>query len=80
MGTYHRPKNTNIVCSMWLYRHKLNADGIIRCHKSCLIANGKSQQQGINCDETFSPLVKPATIGTVFMLLWFVIGHYISLT
>lgn len=60
-----RPKDTNIVRSMWLHKHKFNADGTIRCHKSRLVANGKSQQQGIDCDETFSPVVKPATIRTV---------------
>src|SRR5690606_6329892 len=60
-----RPLNTNIVRSMWLYRHKFDADGHLTRHKSRLIANGKSQQIGIDCDETFSPVVKPATIRTV---------------
>ncbi|GKC22008.1 ribonuclease H-like domain-containing protein [Tanacetum coccineum] len=32
------------------------------------IANGLSQQQGIDCDETFSPVIKPATIQTVLSL------------
>ncbi|GKF52809.1 ribonuclease H-like domain-containing protein, partial [Tanacetum coccineum] len=31
-------------------------------------ANGRSQQQGIDCDETFRPVVKPATIQTVLSL------------
>ncbi|GJX41218.1 ribonuclease H-like domain-containing protein [Tanacetum coccineum] len=33
-----------------------------------MVANGRSQQQGIDCDETFSPVVKPATIRTVLSL------------
>ncbi|GJW36328.1 ribonuclease H-like domain-containing protein [Tanacetum coccineum] len=33
-----------------------------------LVANGCSQQQGIDCDETFSPVVKPSTIRTVLSL------------
>ncbi|GKA47751.1 ribonuclease H-like domain-containing protein [Tanacetum coccineum] len=36
--------------------------------KRRLVANGRSQQQGIDCDETFSPVVKPATIRTVLSL------------
>nr|GEW82046.1 ribonuclease H-like domain-containing protein [Tanacetum cinerariifolium] len=33
-----------------------------------LVANGSSQQLGIDCDETFSPVVKPATIRIVLSL------------
>ncbi|GKD42727.1 ribonuclease H-like domain-containing protein [Tanacetum coccineum] len=37
-------------------------------YKACLVANGRTQQQGIDCDETFSSVVKPATIRTVLSL------------
>lgn len=60
-----RPPNTNIVRSMWLFRHKFDADGRLSRYKARLVANGKSQQVGIDCDETFSPVVKPGTIRTV---------------
>ncbi|GJW68538.1 ribonuclease H-like domain-containing protein [Tanacetum coccineum] len=63
-----RPPNVNIVRSMWLYKHKYNADGSLSRYKARLVANGRSQQQGIDCDETFSPVVKPATIRTVLSL------------
>nr|GEX93220.1 ribonuclease H-like domain-containing protein [Tanacetum cinerariifolium] len=37
-------------------------------YKDRLVANGQSQQQGIDCDETFSSIVKPTTIHTVLSL------------
>nr|GEY77285.1 ribonuclease H-like domain-containing protein [Tanacetum cinerariifolium] len=43
-------------------------DGSFSRYKARLVANGRSQQQGIDCDETFSPVVKPATIRTVLSL------------
>ncbi|GJW33156.1 ribonuclease H-like domain-containing protein [Tanacetum coccineum] len=63
-----RPPNVNIVCSMWLYKHKYNADESLNRYKARLVANGHSQQQGIDYDETFSPVVKPDTIRTVLSL------------
>ncbi|GJY51271.1 ribonuclease H-like domain-containing protein [Tanacetum coccineum] len=63
-----RPANVNIVRSMWLFKHKFNADGSLSRYKARLVVNGRSQQQGIDFDETFSPVVKPATIRTVLSL------------
>lgn len=60
-----RPPKVNIVRSMWLLRHKYNADGVLNRHKTRLVANGKSQEQGVDFTETFTLVVKPATIRTV---------------
>ena len=37
-------------------------------YKACLVGDGKSQKVGVDCDETFSPMVKPATIQSVFSI------------
>ncbi|XP_071686916.1 uncharacterized protein [Rutidosis leptorrhynchoides] len=63
-----RPSDTNIVHSMWLFKHKFNADGTLSRYKARLVANGRSQHIGIDCEETFSPVVKPTTIRTVLSL------------
>nr|GEV73518.1 ribonuclease H-like domain-containing protein [Tanacetum cinerariifolium] len=63
-----RPPNVNILRSMWLYKYKYNADESLNRYKARLVANGRSQQQGIGCDETFSLVVKHATIRTVLSL------------
>ncbi|GKE58496.1 ribonuclease H-like domain-containing protein, partial [Tanacetum coccineum] len=62
------PAIVNVVCCMWLFKHKFHADGSLSRYKARLVTNGCSQQQGIDCDDTFSPVVKPATIRTVLSL------------
>ncbi|GJW66379.1 ribonuclease H-like domain-containing protein [Tanacetum coccineum] len=41
-----------------------HADGTLSRYKARLVANGSSQQLGIDCDDTFSLVVKTATIRT----------------
>lgn len=63
-----RPSNVNVLRSMWIFRHKHKSDGSFERYKACLVGDGKTQQQGIDCDETFSPVVKPSTIRTVLSI------------
>lgn len=63
-----RPPGVNVVRSMWLFKKKYKADGSLERYKARLVANGKSQRPGIDCFDTFSPVVKPATIRTVLSL------------
>ncbi|GKE83028.1 ribonuclease H-like domain-containing protein, partial [Tanacetum coccineum] len=48
--------------------HKYHADGSLSRYKTRLVANGRTQHVGIDCDDTFSPVVKSATTGTVLSL------------
>ncbi|GJW97226.1 ribonuclease H-like domain-containing protein [Tanacetum coccineum] len=50
------------------WANKFNADGSLSRYKARLVTNGRSQQQGIDYDETFSPVIKPATICIVLSL------------
>ncbi|GJU98363.1 ribonuclease H-like domain-containing protein [Tanacetum coccineum] len=63
-----RPANMNVVRFMCLFRQKFHTDGSLSRYKARLVVNGCSQQQGIDGDETFSPVVKPATICTILSL------------
>ncbi|MFS7982428.1 putative RNA-directed DNA polymerase [Helianthus anomalus] len=63
-----RTPSMNIVRSMWIFRHKKNANGSLERYKARLVCDGRSQQIGVDCGETFSPVVKPATIRTVLSL------------
>ncbi|MFS7932952.1 putative RNA-directed DNA polymerase [Helianthus anomalus] len=63
-----RPLDRPVIRCMWLFRHKFRSDGSLARYKARLVVNGKSQTVGIDCEETFSPVVKPATIRTVLSL------------
>lgn len=63
-----KPLTANIVGCRWLYRHKFDSCGRLDRYKGRLVAQGFSQQPGLDFDDTFSPVVKPATIRTVLSI------------
>nr|GEV62558.1 wall-associated receptor kinase 5-like [Tanacetum cinerariifolium] len=57
--------------SPFLYFLLRGTDALVipeKTYKAPLVVKGSSKQQGIDCDETFSLMVKPATIRTVLSL------------
>ncbi|GJU16876.1 ribonuclease H-like domain-containing protein [Tanacetum coccineum] len=64
-----RPSDVNLVYSIWLFEHKFHVDGILSRYKACLVTNGSSQQLSVDFDETFSLIVKLATIHTILSLV-----------
>ncbi|GJX00050.1 ribonuclease H-like domain-containing protein [Tanacetum coccineum] len=63
-----RPPEVNVVWCMWLFRHKYLADGTLSRYKARLVANGSTQLEGVDVDETFSSVVKSGTIRMVLSL------------
>ncbi|XP_050157484.1 putative UPF0481 protein At3g02645 [Malus sylvestris] len=58
----------NLVGCKWVFRIKRHTEGSIERYKAHLVAKGFHQHYGFNCDETFNPVVKPATIHLVLSL------------
>ncbi|GJS17817.1 ribonuclease H-like domain-containing protein [Tanacetum coccineum] len=63
-----KPPNVNVVRSMWLFRDKYHADSTLSRCKARLVANGRSQQFRVDCNDTFSPVVKLVIIRMVLSL------------
>lgn len=62
------PPGANMVTGKWIFRHKFKSDGTLDRYKARWVLRGFTQRPGIDFDETFSPVVKPATVRTVLSL------------
>ena len=60
--------NINLVGCKWVYKLKLHSDGTIARYKARLVAKGFHQQIGVDYSETFSPVVKLATVRLVLSI------------
>ena len=63
-----RPPHANVVTGKWIFKHKFHADGSLARYKARWVVRGYSHRPGIDYDETFSPVVKPAMIRLVLTL------------
>ncbi|GKV48992.1 hypothetical protein SLEP1_g55766 [Rubroshorea leprosula] len=63
-----RPKDHPIIGTKWVFRNKLDENGIVVRNKAGLVAKGYCQEEGIDFDETFAPV---ARLEAIRMLLAF---------
>jgi hypothetical protein len=59
----------NIIDCRWVFKIKKKADGTLDKFKARLVAKGYKQRHGIDCEDTFSPVVKAVTIQLVLSLV-----------
>ncbi|KAH9718111.1 retrovirus-related pol polyprotein from transposon RE1 [Citrus sinensis] len=64
------PNNQNfkLIGNKWIYKVKENSDGNINKYKARLVAKGFLQTPGLDFNETFSPVVKAATIRIILTM------------
>ena len=62
------PKGQKLVGSKWVFKLKRNEDGSFERCKARLVAQGYSQEKGLDYDEIFSPIVRSESICFVIAL------------
>jgi hypothetical protein len=66
-----RPKQ-NVVGTKWVLRNKQDEHEVVTRNKSRLVAKGYSQVEGLDFDETFTPI---AMLESIHMLLGYATHH-----
>lgn len=62
------PEGRTAVGCKWVFKVKYNGEGKVERFKSRLVAKGYSQRQGLDFEETFSPVVRFSSIRTLLAL------------
>ncbi|MDD0148727.1 reverse transcriptase domain-containing protein, partial [Shigella flexneri] len=53
-----RPRNCNVIGTKWIFRNKSDEKGNVIRNKARLVAQGYSQVEGLDFDETFAPVAR----------------------
>ena len=63
-----RLEDKSVVSSCWLYKVKKVADGSVEKHKTRFVAQGFSQVEGIDYDDTFAPIARFSSIRPILAI------------
>jgi hypothetical protein len=57
-----RPENVNVIGTKWVYKNKSDENGTITRNKARLVAQGYTQVEGLDFEETFAPVARLESI------------------
>ncbi|MBJ4058719.1 hypothetical protein JGD43_25720, partial [Salmonella enterica subsp. enterica serovar Goldcoast] len=62
------PDGVKTIECKWIYKRKIDMDGNVHIHKARLVAKGFRQVQGVDYDETFSPVAMLKSIRIILAI------------
>ena len=65
------PEGRKTIQNKWIFKRKTDADGNVTVYKARLVAKGLSQVQGVDYDETFSPVAMLKSVGIMLAVAAF---------
>ena len=71
-----RPSHQSVIRTKWVFRNKMNENGVVTRNKTRLVAQGYSQEEGIDFEETFAPV---ARLEAIRILLVFAVSQPVKL-
>ena len=71
-----RPSHQSVIETKWVFRNKMNEEGVVTRNKARLVAQRYSQEEGIYFAETFASV---ARLETIRILLTFAVSQSIKL-
>ena len=63
-----RPEGEHIINTKWIFRNKIDEEGNVIRNKAHLVAQGYSQMEGVDYDETFAPVARMKSIKILLAL------------
>ena len=63
-----KPEGEHIIGTKWIFHNKTDAEVNVICNKACLIAQGYSQMEGVDYNETFAPVARMESIRILLAL------------
>ena len=76
-----KPLNYPIIGTKWVFRDKIDENGIVIRNKARLVAKGYNQEEGIDYEETFAPCHTLISFGDYYLMicnLWFAALGYLA--
>ena len=63
-----RPSDSNVIGTKWIFKNKTDEKGNITRNKARLVAQGYTQIEGVDFDETFAPVARLVSIRLLFAI------------